>query len=485
MTSDNITVSSLVLQNCITNFDFARQSVPYIQPEYFESRIEQAIFNCLSDYFCKNGILPNRNILLVEINEDNQLGESELIEAKDKIKDICETEPEQDNKWLLEQAETWCQERSMYLSIIKAISIYDGSNKELNPHIIPEMMREALAVSFKTHIGSDWVDDAEGRFDRYIEKDNKIPFDLETLNDITLGGVTKKTLSIILAGVHVGKTLSLCHLAAGYARLGYNVLYLSMEMGEDEILQRIDANMMKTPMPMLESLGKQSFMKRIHYLRSKNYGKIKVIQYPTGLANTSHFRNVISELNIKVGFKPDVVMVDYVGIVASARLKMGVTNSHFYLKSVAEELRAMAIELNVACWSAMQLTRSGMSTNDVEMTDIAESIGIPGVCDFMLAATRNEEMDALGQLSFKQLKNRFRKMQYRPRFVLGCEFDQQLFYDVSDSEQNLSVSVSARDVSNVKEDSSKFSSDSTRSRFDRTGFRPRNRNISVDVGDYS
>lgn len=481
----DVTVSSLILQNLVTNFDFTRQSIAYIQTDYFETRVDQSIFECIGEYFRSTGVLPNRNILLVEINE-GKLNGPELDEAKEKIQEICQSQPEPDTKWLLAQAETWCQERSMYNAIVRAISIYDGTNKELNPHAIPEMMKEALAVSFQTHIGSDWSEDAEDRFDRYVNKENKIPFDLETLNDITLGGVTKKTLSIILAGVHVGKTMMMCHLAAGYARLGYNVLYFSMEMGEDDILQRVDANMLKVPMHQIEALGKEAFMKRVHFLRAKNYGKIKVIQYPTSLAHSGHFRSVIAELKIKLGFKPEIVIVDYVGIVASSRLKVGVTNSHFYLKSVAEELRAMAIELDVAVWSAMQLTRSGMSTNDVEMTDIAESIGIPGVCDFMLAATRSEEMDAIGQLGFKQLKNRFRKMQYRPRFVMGCEFDQQLFYDVSDSEQDLAVSIPARSVTSRSNDSEATPSFSTatQSRFEKGGFRPRTRDVKIDVGDY-
>lgn len=483
----DVTVSSLILDNLAINFDFTRQSLPYIDPEYFESRVDQAIFNCLGDYFTGSGALPNKNVLLVEINDSSILTQAEIEEAKERIHEMYQSEPEPDNKWLLSQAETWCQERAMYLSIVKAIGIYDGSNKELNPHAIPEMMKQALAVSFKTNIGSDWVDDAEERFERYQKKENKIRFDLDTLNDITLGGITKKTFSVILAGVHVGKTMSLCHLTAGYARLGYNVVYFSMEMDEDAILQRIDANMLKTSMHKIEELGKDPFMRRIDYLRAKNYGKIKVIQFPTGTAHAGHFRNVLNEMHLKQGFKPDIVMVDYVGIVASSRLKIGSTNSHFYLKSVAEELRAMAIEMDFAVWSAMQLTRSGMSTNDVEMTDIAESIGIPGVCDFMLAGTRNEDMDALGQIAFKQLKNRFRQIQYRPRFVLGCVFEQQLLYDVSESEQDLIVSTPSK---GFKKDQSRedrehtFSTPSTQARFDRGGLRLRSRNVKIDVGDY-
>ena len=264
----------------------------------------------------------------------------------------------------------------MYLSIVKAISIYDGSEKTILSSSIPDMMKNALAVSFKTDIGTDWIEDASKRFDSYEVLENKIPFDIETLNDVTLGGVSRKTLSLILAGVHVGKTLSLVHLSAGYARLGYNVLYISMEMGANEIMHRIDANMLKTPMHLIREMGKEVFMGRIETIKSKGYGRIKAIQFPTSMAHVGHFKNLLNELNIKKNWKPDIVMVDYIGIVASSRIKVGSTNSHFYLKSVAEELRAMAIEYDIAVWSAMQLTRSGMGSSDVEMTDVAECVSL-------------------------------------------------------------------------------------------------------------
>lgn len=334
------------------------------------------------------------------------------------------------------------------------------------------MMKDSLAVSFKTDIGLDWLDDAERRFDGYCIPENKIPFDLDILNDITLGGTTRKTLSVILAGVHVGKTLTLVHLSAGYARLGYNVLYLSMEMGDNEILHRIDANMIKTPMHLIKEMGKETFMSRMDHIKAKGYGRIKVVQFPTSMAHAGHFKNVIDEFDIKKNWKPDVVMIDYLGIVASSRLKVGSTNSHFYLKSVAEELRALAVEYDVVAWTAMQLTRSGMGSSDVEMTDTAESIGIPGVSDFILAGMRNEETDSLGQIIFKQLKNRFRKMQYRPKFVLGCEFDQQLLFDVSNQEQTLVEPTPAADLD----------SSSIQAKFE-SRFRKKRQFSGVDVGD--
>jgi archaellum biogenesis ATPase FlaH len=469
----DISIEKLILQNLVTNEAFTRQALPYIKEEYFEDKGDAAISVIIDEYFKKTNELPHKNIMLIEVKENDKLHEKDAESARSTIFEICDSEPLSDVKWLLEQTEQWCRDRAMYLSIVKAISIYDGTDKTMTSHSIPDMIKDALAISFETKIGSDWYDDAESRFERYEYPLNKIVFDLETLNEITFGGVTKKTLSIILAGVHVGKTLSMVHFAAGYARLGYNVLYFSMEMGEDEIMQRIDANMLKVSMHQIKDLGKEKFMGRMHHLKQKSYGKIKVIQYPTSLAHTGHFRMAMDELKLKMQWAPDVVMVDYLGIVASSRIKVGATNSHFYLKSVAEELRAMAIELDVAVWSAMQLTRSGMSSSDVEMTDIAESIGIPGVCDFMLAASRNDEMDAVGQISYKQLKNRFRNMSYRPRFILGSEFEQQLLLDVAESQQTLSEPVAHIDSRKIQE---KFEN-----KFNK---QPRGRLTGIDMGDY-
>lgn len=433
--SNNVSVEDLVIQNLVINEEFCRATLPYIQETYFEEKANVAIFLSLKKYFQAKNKLPQKSILIVEVKENNQ-NEKNVNEFIAVIENIYNSQIIKDTKWLVDQAEEWCRSRAMYLAIIKSISIYDGSETTKQPASIPDMMKEALSVSFKTEIGQDWFDDAEQRFDYYTNEENKIPFDLERLNEITNGGVTKKTLSIILAGVHVGKTLSLVHLAAGYSRQGYNVLYLSMEMGENEILNRIDANVLKTPMHQLKTLDKSQFLNRLRFIKQKGYGKIKVIQFPTSSAHSGHFRNVLNELNMKLEWRPDVIMVDYIGIVASYKLKSGSTNSHFYLKSVAEELRALAIEYDVAVWSAMQLTRAGMDSDNVEMTDIAESIGIPAVCDLIIALTRTEESDQRNEINVKQLKNRFKSIQCKSRFVLGCQFDQQLLMDKEETEED-------------------------------------------------
>jgi archaellum biogenesis ATPase FlaH len=329
----------------------------------------------------------------------------------------------------------------------------------------------------KLVFGRDWAKNAAERFDEQTSEELKIPFASDTLNDITNNGILRGTLNIILAGVHVGKTMTMVSLAADYMKMGYDVFYVSMEMGENEILSRIDANVLKTPLHKISELGKEKFVTRITKIQEKFLGSIKVLQLPTSLGHTGHIENALNELRTKMHWTPSVVMVDYVGIVASSRIKVGSANSHFYLKSVAEELRAMAIKYNVAIWTAMQLTRTGMSATDVDMTDIAESIGIPGVADFTAALLRTEELDAVGQLVFKQLKNRYKNAGYRTRIKMGVDTDQQSLYDISDSEQDLDVEISSAGVSSA-DTQSKFES-SFNGRSKKSNF------SGIDFGDNS
>lgn len=471
----NVTLPEIILQNLIKNEEFTRQCLPYIKKEYFETRIEQEIFEVIEAYFNKSNELPNKNILLIEINEAKGLNDSSIIEAKEKINELLQYEIEKDIKWLKDKAEQWCKERAIWLAIEKSINIYDGTNKELHPHIIPDLVKEALSVSFNTDIGIDWEDDAEERFNNYQNNDsqNKIAFDLQTLNDITFGGVKRKTLSLILGGVHVGKTLTLVHLASDYVRLGYNVLYITLEMDEIEILHRIDANLLKTSMNEIKNLGKEVFMSRVQYLKSKNYGRIKVVQYPTGLSHCGHFKILLNEMKMKLNWRPDIILFDYIGIISSSRIKVGSTNSHFFLKSVAEEIRALSIEENIVAFSAMQLNREGMTSSDIDITNIAESLGLASTADFIFAANRTEELDHLGQISFKQLKNRFRKMQHRSKFVLGVDLEKQLLYDLGLNQQNLIIPQEIVEL-NQKEIQEKF---------ERSNNRTRRKFENIDVGD--
>lgn len=465
-----VQVPDLILINSVTNDEFTRECIPFIRTEFFEDITDQEIFRVISEYFNKTSNLINKNILSIELNESSVLHGENLEKAKEKATSLFSYKPEEDNNWLRNQAEKWCQDRAVYLAIVKAISIYDGTEKKIAPHAIPELLSNALSVSFRTHIGDDWDEDAEARYERYSSPENKISFDLDTLNDITFGGVKRKTLNIILGGVHVGKTFSLVHLAAGYVRLGYNVFYASMEMDEDDIMIRVDANMLKTPIHSIKELGKEVFLKKINRLKSKSYGKLKVLQFPTSVAHSGHIEAALNELKLKKKWVPDVVMVDYLGVVASSRVLMG-GNSHFYLKSVAEELRAMGIKNDYAVWSAMQVTRAGMSSTDLEMTDTAESIGITAVADFILGATRTDELDAQGQIAYKQLKNRYRSMSYRPKFLLGSNFDCQMLLDLQNSQQILTQDGAVVDV-DTGEIQKRFESSIRR-----------RRNITIDIGD--
>lgn len=431
---ENVSISDLILINAVSNESFIRECVPFIRADYFEDAADQEIFRVVQSYFNKTSNPIGKNIALIELNESKLNGDS-LKEAKEKLGSLFQYKPEQDLQWLKEQAEQWCRDRAVYMAIVKSISIYDGTEKKIAPHAIPELLSEALGVSFNTNVGEDWQDDAEARYERYISPQNKIPFDIELLNDITLGGVKRKTLNMILAGVHVGKTFTLVHLAAAYVRLGYNVFYASFEMDEDDILMRVDANMLKTSTHLISSLGKETFLNKINKLKEKSYGKLKVIQYPTSSAHCGHVEMSLNELRLKKKWVPDVVMFDYLGCVASYRMVLG-QNSNPYLKSVAEEIRALSKKMEFAAWSAHQLNRTGMNSSDVELTDIAESIGITGVADLIWAGTRNEEMDALGQIHFKQLKNRYRPLGFKPKFILGSNFDCQTLMGLSENYQN-------------------------------------------------
>ncbi len=437
----------VLLENLILNEPFTRKVLPFIDKEYFAEQENKHIFELLNNYFRKNNRLPDHTILKIESNElsvDSKI----LMIVNEKIDEIFSNNNlVADINWLMSQAEQWCRERSLYNNIIKAISIYDGSEQKLTANAIPDLMRESLAITFDTSVGVDWADQVVERFEKYNTPQDRIPFVLETLNDITAGGVTRKTLSIVLGGVHTGKTLFLVHLAADYCRVGKNVLYVSMEMSEFDILQRVDANMLKMDMLSLKDLNKDAFIGKINTLKQKSYGRLKVIQFPTSEAHVGHFTNLLDELNIKQRFVPDVIVIDYLGITASAKIKPGTANSFTYLKSVSEELRALAVNKNVAIWSAMQLNRSGFTDSDAGMENISESFGITHTADLMLSIYRNEELDADESVCVKQLKNRFNSVAFRRKFLLGVNLMQQYLYDKSDEENAmLNEPIAAKDV---------------------------------------
>jgi KaiC/GvpD/RAD55 family RecA-like ATPase len=450
----DVTSEKLILSSLVQDEDYVRQVLPFLQSEYFHDKVERAVFETIHSYLQEYNTLPNRTTLLVDIRNHEKLNEKEIEEAEVIVRDIFTIDRPTDIKWLIKQTEEFCQSKAVYNAIMKAIAIYDGTEKTLTPHAIPDMIKEAVGISFDSRIGMDMYDDAGVRYDYYTLPESKVPFDIEILNEVTNGGVGRKTLNVVVAGVNVGKTLSLVHLACAYARAGLNVLYFTMEMREEEILKRMDANMLKTPINRLEELGRDTFIDKVEKIRAKSYGKIKVKEYPPGVAHVGHFKHIINELKMKQRFVPDIIIVDYIGITASSRMKLGQQTSYFYLKAVAEELRALAVETNTVLWTAMQLTRSGITNTDVEITDVSESMGIPATADFMISVTRTEELDNLGQVLFKQLKNRYGNKTNKLRFVVGIDFDKQTLYDVNQSEQEdivVSQKISSANVTDLRE----------------------------------
>jgi len=428
------TKEHIIIQSILFNNDFAYKSITYIKPEYFPEYNDQQLFKIIKNFFLKNNIVPQKNIIHIELNDTTHINSTDITEIRKTIDILCDEKNKKDyiknTKWLLEKTEEWCKDRNIYLGIMKCISIYDGLDKTLNIDAIPDIMKKALSTSFETKIGTDWIEDASKRFDEYVKLENKIPFRLDIFNKITNNGIPKKTLNIILAGFHVGKTMSLVSLACDYSRLGFNVLYISMEMGEHEIMTRIDANMLKTDMDKISELGKEKFISNIIKLKQQSYGQIKAIQYPTSIGHIGHFKQALNDFHLKQNWIPGIIIIDYLGITASARLATGTANSHFYLKSVSEELRALAVEYDVPVWSAMQIKRESLGASDMDMQDIAESIGIVGVADLILGFMRNPEKDLLNRIYVKQLKNRYQNLSKFPNFDIGSNLDQQTLYDI-------------------------------------------------------
>jgi len=425
-----LTNELLVLSSLVQNESYARKVIPFLKDEYFHDPIEKRLIQLIIDYYRKYHIPPKRTDLSVSVQNDQKLNEQQTDDARQIVGQIYAAESAGSEDWLLETTEEFCKSKAVYNAIHEAIAIYQGDSKTLSKNAIPDLLKDAIAVTFDNRIGIDFYEDAGSRFDFYSEPENKIPFHLDILNAVTNGGVTRKTLQILIGGTHVGKSMCLIDLAAGYVRSGKNVLYISMEMREELIMQRFDANMLRVAVNDVASLGKDRYLNRIDVLRQKSYGNFKVKEFPPGAASSVHIRHVMDELRLKQGFVPDIVMVDYLQITASSRMKPGVVNSFYYFKSVAEELRALAVETDTAFWSASQFNRSGMDSSDAEMSDISESSGIAFTVDAAWGIFRTEELDAVGQLLWKQFKNRYANKSTRTRFVTGVDVDKQTLYEV-------------------------------------------------------
>ena len=425
-------IQQTILRNLLSNEDYLRKVIPFLKKEYFEGE-HKIVFNEIVSFVNKYNKLPTKESITVDMTAAGTL------EPVSGLVDIVFTPEPVNEEWLLNSTEKWCQDRAIYLAIMESINVIDGKNQSLTKNAVPEILSDALAVSFDTNVGHDYIDNSDDRFDFYHRVEDRLPFDLENFNDITKGGIPNKTLNIALAGTGVGKSLFMCHVAASSLMQGKNVLYITLEMAEERIAERIDANLFNLPIDQLESLSKKMFDDKIAKIAKRNIGKLIVKEYPTGAAHASHFRALLNELKLKKQFEPDIIFIDYLNICSSSRMKGlgGAINSYSYVKAIAEELRGLAVEFNVPVFSATQTTRSGYSNTDVGLEDTSESFGLPATADFMFALISTEDLQRLGQMMVKQLKNRYNDPTYKKRFVVGVDRSRMRLYDVEESAQTL------------------------------------------------
>ncbi|MAI17753.1 MAG: DNA primase [Marinovum sp.] len=425
-------IQQTILRNLLSNEDYLRKVIPFLKKEYFEGE-HKIVFNEIVSFVNKYNKLPTKESITVDMTAAGTL------EPVSGLVDIVFTPEPVNEEWLLNSTEKWCQDRAIYLAIMESINVIDGKNQSLTKNAVPEILSDALAVSFDTNVGHDYIDNSDDRFDFYHRVEDRLPFDLENFNDITKGGIPNKTLNIALAGTGVGKSLFMCHVAASSLMQGKNVLYITLEMAEERIAERIDANLFNLPIDQLESLSKKMFDDKIAKIAKRNIGKLIVKEYPTGAAHASHFRALLNELKLKKQFEPNIIFIDYLNICSSSRMKGlgGAINSYSYVKAIAEELRGLAVEFNVPVFSATQTTRSGFSNTDVGLEDTSESFGLPATADFMFALISTEDLQRLGQMMVKQLKNRYNDPTYKKRFVVGVDRSRMRLYDVEESAQTL------------------------------------------------
>ena len=445
------TIERTTLTNLIWDEDYARKVIPFIKPEYYSDKNERVIFEEITKFTEKYNAIPTQEALTIELDNRKDVNDDEYRKIVDIISSLQKSDV--DTQWLLDTTEKFCKDKAIYNAVVEGIGIIDGKDKERTPEAIPSILSEALAVSFDTNIGHDYVEDGSERFDFYHKKEEKIAFDLEYFNKITKGGVPSKTLNICLAGRGVGKSLVMCHLAASALSEGRNVLYISLEMAEERIAERIDANLLNVPIDQLENLSKDMFTEKVAKLARKTNGKLIIKEYPTGSAHAGHFRALLNELKLKKQFEPDVIFIDYLNICASSRMKGmgGAINSYNYVKAIAEELRGLAVEYDVPLWSATQTTRSGYSNSDVGLEDTSESFGLPATADLMFALISTEELEGLGQIMVKQLKNRYNDPTFNKRFVIGVDRGKMRLSDVDETEQDLTDDTPVFDKGEMSE----------------------------------
>jgi len=426
-----------ILRNLLTDEDYMRKVLPFIKPDYFQG-IYKVLFNEAGIFVSKYNKLPNAESFKIELDQSEKLSEEQYGMAVDIVPQLF-NKNDVDEQWLLDTTEKWCQDRAIYNAIMESISIIDGKHEQLTKGALPDLLSKALGVGFDLKVGHDYTENVEERYDFYHTTEDRLPFDLEYFNTITKGGVPRKTLNIALAGTGVGKSLFMCHVAAASLVQGRNVLYITMEMAEERIAERIDANLLNCPIDKLDKLSKDQFTTKVNDIARKTTGKLIIKEYPTGSAHSGHFRALLNELKLKRQFEPDLIFIDYLNICSSSRMKAmgGSINSYTYIKAIAEELRGLAVEFNVPVFSATQTTRSGFSNSDVGLEDTSESFGLPATADLMFALISTEELDKQGQFMVKQLKNRYNDPTAHKRFVIGVDRSKMRLYDVEETEQTL------------------------------------------------
>ena len=427
-------VEILILRNLLHNEDYVRKVIPFIKSEYFEDTNQKIVFEEILKFVQEYNQPATKEVLCIEVEKRQDINDSSFKEITQMVS-YLDDEPTEFN-WLVNTTEKWCRDRAIYLALMESIHIADGKDEKKNRDSIPSILSDALAVSFDTHIGHDYLLDYEKRYESYHKKEEKIEFDLEYFNKITKGGLPNKTLNIALAGTGVGKSLFMCHVAASVLLQGRNVLYITLEMAEERIAERIDANLLNVPIQDIADLPKQMFENKVTNLSKKTQGTLIIKEYPTASAHAGHFKSLLNELALKKSFRPDIIFIDYLNICASSRYRGNSNiNSYTFVKSIAEELRGLAVEFNVPIVSATQTTRSGYGSSDVELTDTSESFGLPATADLMFALISTEELEGLGQILVKQLKNRYNDPTIHKRFVIGIDRAKMRLYDCEQSAQ--------------------------------------------------
>ena len=430
-------IEETILRNLIYNEQYYRKVVPFIKADYFQEYHEKIVFEEIADFAAKYDKVPTKEVLTINLQNRGDLTEETF---KDSVQGINSLSDEWvDYDWLLDATEKWCQDRAIYLALMQSIKIADGGDKKFTKGAIPSILQDALAGSFDEHIGHDYIEQSSDRYEFYHRKEEKIPFDLEKFNFITKGGLPNKTLNIALAGTGVGKSLFMCHMAGSALTQGYNVLYITCEMAEEKIAERIDANLLNVSVKDIMELPEVLFNSKVNEISRKTQGKLIIKEYPTASAHAGHFKALLSDLKLKKDFTPDLIFVDYLNICASVRYKGAVVNSYTYVKAIAEELRGLAVESNLPIISATQTTRSGYGNSDPDLTDTSESFGLPATADFMFALISTEELEQQGRILVKQLKNRYNDPTASRKFILGIDRSKMRLYDVADDSSAITI----------------------------------------------